>query len=111
MTAATKLLGPLASQPEASHALRSSVARIYLQGGYLAAAAAQFASIEADTTADESLKKMNKSLYAAAEGDWLGASNSLREILKKDSQNYVVECFFLSFSMLHAELMVCISRP
>ena len=96
LSAAVKLLEPLASQPEASPALRSSIARIYLQGGYFPAARTHFAAVEADSDVDEHLKKMNRALFAAAEGEWTSATDTLREILEKDAENYVV-CFLLYF--------------
>ena len=52
--------------------------------------------MEADPDVDEHLKKMNKALFAAAEGEWTSATDTLREILEKDAENYVV-CFLLHF--------------
>ena len=52
--------------------------------------------MEADPNVDEHLKKMNKALFAAAEGEWTCATDTLREILEKDAENYVV-CFLLYF--------------
>ena len=98
LSAAVKLLEPLASQPEASPALRSSIARIYLQGGYFPAARTHFAAVEADPNVDEHLKNMNKALLATAEGEWTSATDGLRKILEKDAENYVV-CFFLALQI------------
>ena len=60
------------------------------------AARTHFAAVEADPNVDEHLKRMNKALFAAAEGEWTSATDSLREILEKDAENYVV-CFLLYF--------------
>jgi len=101
LSAAVKLLEPLASQPEASPALRSSIARIYLQGGYFPAAKIHIETVEADPNADEHLKRMNKALFAAAESEWTGATDSLEEFLENDAENYVV-CFsilLISFTL------------
>ncbi|KAF8967618.1 hypothetical protein BDZ97DRAFT_1755730 [Flammula alnicola] len=71
-------------------ALRSSVARIYLQGGNLQMASKHFALVDADPSADGTLKAMNAALLASAEGDWAEASVKLTAILEKDADNYVV---------------------
>ena len=47
-----------------------------------------------DPNADESMKKMNAAILAAADGDWEDASNHLREILDKDDLNFVVRSSF-----------------
>jgi len=52
--------------------------------------------VEADPDVDEHLKKMNRALFAAAEGEWTSATDTLREILEKDAENYVV-CILLCF--------------
>jgi len=51
-----------------------------------------------DPNADETLKKMNAAILAAADGDWEDASHYLREILDKDDLNFVVR--FLLFIFL-----------
>lgn len=50
----------------------------------------QFAMVEADPSAEDTLKMMNAALLASSEGDWIQASEKLREILEKDADNYVV---------------------
>ncbi|KIM44714.1 hypothetical protein M413DRAFT_360463 [Hebeloma cylindrosporum] len=96
ITAAAKLLEPLCKQGDiSSPALRSSVGRIYLQGGNIQMAAKQFALVEADPGAEDTLKAMNAALLPSAEGDWIQASEKLREILEKDAENYVVRGCFL----------------
>ena len=52
-----------------SPALRSAVARVYLQGGYIAVAAKHLAAVAEDPTADPVQKAMNAALFASAEGD------------------------------------------
>ncbi|KDR80719.1 hypothetical protein GALMADRAFT_91300 [Galerina marginata CBS 339.88] len=89
ITAATKLLEPLCEQGDTSNpALRSSVARIYLQGGNLQMAEKHFALVENDRTADETLKKMNAAILASAQGEWSEASEVLKEILDNDANNF-----------------------
>ena len=91
ITAAAKLLEPLCNQGDiSSPALRSSVGRIYLQGGIIHAATKHFSLVAADPTATEDMKQMNAALLASAEGQWTEASDSLKAILEKDSENYVV---------------------
>ena len=103
ITAAAKLLEPLCNQGDiSSPALRSSVGRIYLQGGIIHTAAKHFSLVAADPTATEELKQMNASLLASAEGQWTEASDNLKAILEKDSENYVV-CFIL-FYFYHFEI-------
>ena len=53
-------------------------------------AAKQFALVEADPSAEDTLKTMNAALLASSEGDWIQASEKLREILEKDEDDYVV---------------------
>jgi thioredoxin-like negative regulator of GroEL len=90
LSGAIRLLEPLASQPEASPALKSSIARIYLQAGNIPAAKEVFAKVEADETVDEPMKRMNRALLAITEGDWADATENFRAILEKDSDDYVV---------------------
>ncbi|CDO69636.1 hypothetical protein BN946_scf184851.g24 [Trametes cinnabarina] len=72
-----------------SPALRSAVARIYLQGGYIAMAAKHFAAVAEDPTADPVQKAMNAALFASAEGDWGRATAELQRILAADPENFV----------------------
>lgn len=95
-TAAARLLEPLCRQntgdgdePVTSPALRSAIARIYLQGGNLQMASKHFAAVAADPTADERQLKMNGALLASAEGEWGKATEVLREIIAKDNEDYV----------------------
>ncbi|OCB86453.1 hypothetical protein A7U60_g6575 [Sanghuangporus baumii] len=87
-TAATTLLEPLSltgSSPP-SPALRSAIARIYLQGGNLAAAQTHFDAVDADPEAEASLKMMNAVISAAALGDWVRAAESARSLLEADAE-------------------------
>nr|GAT45706.1 tetratricopeptide repeat protein 15-like [Mycena chlorophos] len=85
--AATKLLEPLCEQREGdtqinSAALRSAIARIYLQCGNLNTAAVHFELAAApEAGAPESTVEMNAALMAAAEGDW----GQVVEILKGEA--------------------------
>ncbi|KAJ2934848.1 hypothetical protein H1R20_g2259, partial [Candolleomyces eurysporus] len=90
-TAAARLLEPLCTQSDGitSPALRSAVARIYLQGGNLEMAAKHFAEVEADSTADVRQKKMNGALLASAEGNWKASGELLRGMIDKDNEDYV----------------------
>ncbi|KAI0642124.1 hypothetical protein C8Q79DRAFT_918591 [Trametes meyenii] len=89
-TAAAKLLEPLCLQPHgvSSPALRSAVARVYLQGGYVAQAAAHLAAVAADPTATPAQKGTNAALFAAAEGDWARAAAELRRVLDGDPDDF-----------------------
>jgi len=90
ITAAAKLLEPLCQQGDVSSpALRSSVGRIYLQGGMIQMATKHFSLVAADPNATEDMNQMNTALLASAEGNWVEASDSLKAILEKDSDNYV----------------------
>ncbi|KJA28064.1 hypothetical protein HYPSUDRAFT_62454 [Hypholoma sublateritium FD-334 SS-4] len=90
MTAAARLIEPLCLQDGVSSpALRSAVARIYLQGGNIPLAARHFAAVEADPAASPALKTMNAALLAAAEGDWTEARTRFRMVLEEDAANYV----------------------
>ncbi|KAJ2919555.1 hypothetical protein MD484_g859, partial [Candolleomyces efflorescens] len=90
-TAAARLLEPICAQADGitNPALRSAVARIYLQGGNLEMAAKHFAEVEADSTADSRQKKMNSALLASAEGNWKESSDLLRGMIDKDNEDYV----------------------
>ncbi|KAK7025241.1 trafficking protein particle complex subunit 12 [Favolaschia claudopus] len=89
--AAVKLLEPLCEQGDVSSpALRSAVARIYLQSGNLGMAARHFTKVSDDPEAESSLKAMNTALLMAAEGDWEQASEVLRAgVLTDNPDNYV----------------------
>ena len=100
ITAAAKLLEPLCRQGDvSSSALRSSVGRIYLQGGYIQMATQHFSLVAADPNATDALKQMNAALLTLAEGHWTEATDNLKAILEKDSENYVV-CTILYFAEL-----------
>ena len=92
-TAAARLLEPLCDQGDGSTspALRSSVARIYLQGGNVGMASKHFKQVAEDPTAEETLKQMNAALLACAVGDWEEASGTLTAILERDAENYAVK--------------------
>lgn len=93
IAAAGKLLEPLCDQGKetaSSPSLRSAIARIYLQAGYISLASKHFSIVAADTTADQSMKNMNAALLSSAEGDWSTASILLRDLVDGDKENYVV---------------------
>ena len=85
------MLEPLCVQKDGvtSPALRSAVARVYLQGGYIAMAAGHLAAVAEDPTADPVQKAMNAALFASAEGDWARAEAELRGMLAADPENFV----------------------
>ena len=56
-----------------------------------------FSLVAADPTATEDMKLMNAALLASAEGQWTEASDNLKAILEKDSENYVVCPIFFFF--------------
>ena len=56
----------------------------------------------ADLTATEDMKRMNAALLASAEGQWTEASDNLKAILEKDSENYVVCPIFYYMSLYHS---------
>lgn len=85
------MLEPLCDQDGVtSPPLRSAVARIYLQGGYVQLAAKHFAAVAADPTTQQSVKDMNEAILASADGDWERTGKVLREILATDPDNFVV---------------------
>ncbi len=102
--AAARLLEPLCTQEDGASSphMQSAVARIYLQGGYIAMAMKHFAAVAQDTTAEPSLKAMDAALLASAEGDWERATNALRQIVQNDSDNYAV-----SFVACEYNLSMC----
>ncbi|KAH8116437.1 hypothetical protein DFH11DRAFT_1580573 [Phellopilus nigrolimitatus] len=71
----------------AAPALRSAIARIYLQGGFLAAAAAHFDAVDVDPDAESTLKDMNAIVRAAAEGNWQAAAARARALLEREPEN------------------------
>ena len=92
---ATKLLEDLCAQQfssstSSSPALRSAIARVYLQSGNISMAAKQFAIVAADPDADTALKGMNAALMTSAEGNWVAASEMLKTVIEEDAENYVV---------------------
>ncbi|TBU27304.1 hypothetical protein BD311DRAFT_665670 [Dichomitus squalens] len=89
--AAARILEPLCVQKDGltSPALRSAVARVYLQGGHISMAAQHLAAVAEDPTADPAQKAMNAALFASAEGDWARAEAELRGILAADPENFV----------------------
>ncbi|KAJ7759253.1 hypothetical protein B0H16DRAFT_1534981 [Mycena metata] len=89
--AAARLLEPLCEQEGVqSPALRSGIARIYLQSGNLGMAAHHFTIVSADADTPAAVRDMNTALMAAAEGDWVQASEVLQAgVLAEDPENYV----------------------
>ncbi|KIK50603.1 hypothetical protein GYMLUDRAFT_234560 [Collybiopsis luxurians FD-317 M1] len=87
--ASTKLLEPLCNQAEPTPSLRSAVARIYLQAGYIQKAHAHFSLVEQDSEASESMKDMNRALLACANGEWENATNILTNLLEREPENFV----------------------
>ncbi|KAJ3533399.1 hypothetical protein NMY22_g7347 [Coprinellus aureogranulatus] len=79
------LLEPLCTNA----ALRSAIARIYLQCGNLTAASEHFRQVEDDPAADERQKLMNSAVLLSAEGDWDKAAAVLQGLLKNDAEDYV----------------------
>ena len=95
-TAAAKLLEPLCEQgPITSPALRSAIARIYLQGGHIGKAAKHFSLVAKDPNADQTMKDMNAALLASADGEWAEAGDLLAGLVTRDSENYAVRTFFI----------------
>lgn len=84
-TAASRLLEPLCTNA----ALRSAIARIYLQSGNLAAASEHFRLVAEDDAADERQKLMNNAVLLSAEGDWAKATEVLKSLMEKDSEDFV----------------------
>lgn len=89
--AAARLLEPLCEQEGVpSPALRSAIARIYLQSGNLGMAAHHFTIVSADPNTPASVRDMNTSLMAAEEGDWAQAGEVLQSsVLVENPDNYV----------------------
>lgn len=76
--------------PSSSPALRSAIARIFLQSGCLAKAAEHISFVERDPDADQSIKYVNNILLATAYGDWDKAAETAKKLLEKDGGNVVV---------------------
>jgi len=86
-SSAAKFLEPLCLHGQGSPALRSAIARVYLQGGHLGAASQHFSAVEADPNADEVTKEMNHAIEAAAYGEWGKAIQALNRVLVADPNN------------------------
>ena len=90
--AAARFLEPLCQQSagRASPALRSAIARIYLQGGHLGAASQHFAAVDADPHTDDMTREMNRAIEGAAYGHWDKAVLALKRVLEIEPDNAVV---------------------
>ncbi|KAF7985156.1 hypothetical protein HWV62_7728 [Athelia sp. TMB] len=90
-TAAVRLLEPLLIQGPAisTAALRSSLARIYLQSGYISNAVTHFAIVDADPEATLAVKDMNAAILACAQGEWERAGELCRKLLDADPEDFV----------------------
>ncbi|KZP25536.1 hypothetical protein FIBSPDRAFT_909472 [Athelia psychrophila] len=89
-SAAVRLLEPLLDQgPNISTAaLRSSIARIYLQSGYMEKALKHFAVVAADSEVTQAVKDMNAAILACAQGEWDCASELSRKLLDADPEDF-----------------------
>ncbi|KAK7061051.1 hypothetical protein VNI00_000786 [Paramarasmius palmivorus] len=92
-SAACKLLEPLLDQEYeaedlSSPTLRSAIARIYLQSGYISMAKKHFDVVDKDSTAEQAQKEMNKALLASANGEWKVASETLTALLEREEENF-----------------------
>ncbi|KAJ4475060.1 hypothetical protein J3R30DRAFT_3658933 [Lentinula aciculospora] len=87
--ASTKLLELLCTQSEPTSALRSALARVYLQGGYIQKARAHFAFVEKSPDATEDMIDMNRALLACANGEWDLASEILTRLIEREPDNFV----------------------
>jgi hypothetical protein len=90
--AAARLLEPLCNQGLgiSSPILRSAIARIYLQGGYIEMASKHFAVVADDLNAEPAQKDANAALLALAYGEWGEASEILAKMVAEDADNFVV---------------------
>ncbi|KAL0575186.1 hypothetical protein V5O48_006780 [Marasmius crinis-equi] len=91
--AACKLLESLLNQEYessdlSSPALRSAIARIYLQSGHLSMAKKHIDLVDKDTSVEQTVKDMNRAFLASANGDWETASRVLQRILEGDAENF-----------------------
>ncbi|EJD07528.1 uncharacterized protein FOMMEDRAFT_137814 [Fomitiporia mediterranea MF3/22] len=94
-TAASTLLEPLLSSssppssstsaPTTNPALRSALARIYLQGGLLSSAQKHIDIVEQDPSAEPALKNMNAVIWNAALGEWGVAAEYARVLVEGES--------------------------
>ncbi|KAH7908934.1 hypothetical protein BJ138DRAFT_1067966 [Hygrophoropsis aurantiaca] len=93
---------PTPQAPLTSPYIRSAIARIHLQSGYIGRAASvdgaatpvggaahHFAIVAADPTAPQTLKDMNAALLASAEGEWARAAEMGRRVVEVEEDNYV----------------------
>ncbi|KAI0745203.1 ribonucleotide reductase [Earliella scabrosa] len=64
-----------------SPALRSAVARIHIQGEYVAMSATRFAAVAEDPSANSLRKIMNAALFPSADGDWPRVTMELEKTL------------------------------
>ncbi|KAF8831962.1 hypothetical protein HHX47_DHR1001199 [Lentinula edodes] len=88
--ASTKPLESLCNQSEPTSALRSALARIYLQGRYIQKAKTHFSFVEQSPDATEGMKRMNRALLACANGEWDFASTRLTHLIESEPDNFVV---------------------
>lgn len=56
-------------------------------------AAHHFSLVAQDSSADETLKKVNEATIAAMDGDWDTSANIWRDLIEQDSENFVVGAF------------------
>lgn len=89
-SSAAKFLEPLCQNEQSSPALRSAIARIYLQGGYLGAASQHFAAVAADPATSESTKDLNRAIEAAAYGHWDQTVDACNKVLTAEPNNALV---------------------
>ncbi|KAJ3866832.1 hypothetical protein EV359DRAFT_71580 [Lentinula novae-zelandiae] len=87
--ASAKLLESLCNQSEPTSALRSALARIYLQGGYIQKAETHFSFVEQSPDATEGMKGMNRALLACANGEWDLSSTILTHLIESEPDNFV----------------------
>ena len=92
-TAAASLLEPLCASGGSSPSLRSAIARIYLQGGYISMATHHLSLVEADPNADEQVKDINAFILSAANGDWPEAERRAKRLTEREPENIVVSIF------------------
>ncbi|KAJ3912107.1 hypothetical protein F5877DRAFT_93653 [Lentinula edodes] len=88
--ASTKPLESLCNQSEPTSALRSALARIYLQGRYIQKAKTHFSFVEQSPDATEGMKSINEALLACANGEWDFASTRLTYLIESEPDNFVV---------------------
>ncbi|GJJ11256.1 hypothetical protein Clacol_005488 [Clathrus columnatus] len=86
---AARLLSSLTEQPNASPALFSAIARIYVCCGHLKTASKYFSIVENHPKADETSKNMNRALEAIAYGKFEEAVQILRHVTDANPDNAV----------------------